>query len=200
MGEPNDPKDSPRRQWPAATLGYLVFALPFLVVASPILLAYSLWDDYRSPALRREFLRRWPGRRGIIVYSSSPNWQTYIETHWLPALADQAVILNWSERATWAERHPFEQRVFRRYGGEREFNPLAIIFRPRRRFATLRAWLDGIRRLDPSGMFAPNARDTEVVRFYQAFRDYRHGKDRLLRAKETAMFEAFGRAKAAPDA
>ena len=175
---------------PAATAGYLVFALPFLVVVSPILLAYSIWDDYRSTALRRQFGRRWPGKRGILVYSSSPNWQTYIEQHWLPTIADQVVVLNWSERATWAERHPFEQTVFRRYGGEREFNPLAIIFRPRRRLATLLSWLAAIGRLDPFGMFAPNSRDTAVVRFFQAFREYKHGKDQLLRTKEAEMFDA----------
>lgn len=182
---------------PAATAGYLVFALPFLVVVSPILLAYSIWDDYRSSALRRQFGRRWPGKRGILVYSSSPNWQRYVEQHWLPTMGDQVVILNWSERATWSERHPFEQRVFRRYGGTSEFNPLAIIFKPRGRFATLRAWIQGIRRLDPWGMFVPNSRDTEVVRFFQAFRDYKHGKDQLLRTKEAEMFDALRQAGSA---
>jgi hypothetical protein len=189
---------APRR--PATKAGWALFAVPFLVLLSPILLAYSVWDDYRSRALRRQFLRRWPGKRGLLVYSSSPNWQTYVEKHWLPTLGEQVVILNWSERATWAQRYPFEQRVFRRYGGEREFNPLAIIFKPRQRFATLRAWLHGIRRLDPLGMFAPNSRDTAVVRFFQAFREYKHGKDRLLRTKEMEMFEALRQAKSAPDA
>ena len=188
----------PRR--PATPAGWALFAVPFLVLASPLLLAYSIWDDYRSSALRREFRRRWPGKRGILVYSSSPNWQTYVEEHWLPPLRDEVVILNWSERATWEQRHPFERSIVRRYGGEREFNPLAIIFKPRRRLATLRAWLDGIRRLDPLGMFAPNSRDTEVVRFFQAFREYKHGKEQLLRMKEAAMFEALRQASSAPDA
>ena len=200
MRKPNDSPESERPEGPAAKAGYLVFALPLLGLLSPILLVYSIWDDYRSGALRRELLRRWPGKRGILVYSSSPNWQTYVERHWLPRLADHVVILNWSERATWTQRHPFEQRVVRRYGGEREFNPLAIIFKPRRRFATLRAWLDAIRRLDPLGMFAPSSRDTEVVRFLQAFREYKHGKDRLLRMQETRMFEALRQAESAPDA
>ena len=100
------------------------------------------------------------------------------------------MILNWSERATWAQRYPLEQRIFRRYGGEREFNPLAIIFKPRRPLATLRAWLGAIGRLDGLRMFAPNSRDTAVVRFFQAFRDHKHGKEGLLRTKEAEMFEA----------
>jgi hypothetical protein len=178
------------RERPAIGRGCLVFGLPLLVVASPILLAYSLWDDYRSSALRREFLRRWPGKRGILVYSNSPNWQTYIEQNWLPSIGDALLILNWSKRADWSQQHPFEQRVCRRYGGDREFNPLAIVFKPRGRVATLSAWLQGIGRLDPIAMFLPNSHDTEVVRFFQAFRDHKHGKDELLRTREKEMFDA----------
>jgi hypothetical protein len=147
---PNDSPEPVRHERLATRAGCLVFGLPVLVLLSPILLAFSIWDDYRSTALRRQFLRRWPGKRGILVYSSSPNWQTYIERHWLPTIADRLVVLNWSERATWGERHPFEQTIFRRYGGEREFNPLAIIFRPRRRLATLLAEMfDAVRQGTP---------------------------------------------------
>jgi hypothetical protein len=41
-------------------------------------------------------------------------------------------------------------------------------------------------------MFFPHSGDPEVVRFYQAFRDYKHGKDQLLQREEQRMFAALG--------
>lgn len=161
-----------------------------LILVSPIILAYLMWDEYRATSLRREFARRRPGKHGILVYSNSPNWQTYIEQQWLPALGDTLIVLNWSQRAKWRQAHPFEERVFRRFAGDREFNPLAIVFRPQRRFSRLAAWLRGIRDRDILAMFAPSRHDTEVVRFFQAFRDYKHGKEQVLRGNERRMFEA----------
>ena len=35
-----------------------------------------------------------------------PTWQAYIEEYWLPQLPHMAVVLNWSERRTRAERCP----------------------------------------------------------------------------------------------
>ena len=112
-----------------------------------------------------------PGKRGILVYSNSPNWQQYIEQNWLPRIGSQFVLLNWSNRSKWPVEAPFEARVFRRFAGDREFNPLAIIFRAR-----------------PIGMLAPNTRNTVVIPFFQAFRDFRHGKGSLLHAKEAELF------------
>lgn len=189
MGEPNGHPD-PTRPRPGALLGFLVFAVPMLILVSPILIVYILWDSYRTATLRREFSRRRPGKLGLLVYSNSPHWQTYIEQHWLPAVGDRLIVLNWSHRATWKVEHPFEERVFRRFAGDREFNPLAVVFKPRRRFARLRAWLRGIRNGDVVAMFAPSPNHTEVVRFFQAFRDYRHGKEQLLRKNERRMFDA----------
>lgn len=131
--------------------------------------------------------RRWPGRHGLLVYSNSPHWQTYIETQWLPRLGDRVVVLNWSERTAWNARHPFEAQVFRRFGGN---NPLAVIFVKPPPGATFHAWLLGIRRLDPVHILAPYVSDVKVIRFWQAFRDFKHGKDRALRAAEHELFAA----------
>jgi hypothetical protein len=100
------------------------------------------------------------------VYSNSPNWQTYVEQNWLPQLESVAVVLNWSERHTWPERHPFEAQIFRMWAGAEEFNPIAIVIP-----------VDGAVR---------------VIRFWQAFRDYKHGKDRTLRAAEAELEAALG--------
>ena len=39
-------------------------------------------------------------------------------------------------------------------------------------------------------MFAPSPNHTEVVRFFPAFRDYKHGKEQPLRKNERRMFDA----------
>ena len=171
-----------------ARIGCLVLSIPFLVVVAPLILAFTLWNSYRATALRREFLRRWPGKRGLLVYSNSPNWQQYIEQNWLPRIGSQFVVLNWSNRSKWVVEAAFEARVFQRFAGDREFNPLAIIFLPPVRAATIRTWLRSIRTGDPIGIVAPNTRNTAVIRFFQAFKDFKHGKDRLLHAKEAELF------------
>ena len=172
--------------------GCLLIAVPLLVVLSPLILLFTLWQDYHIGTLRREFDRRWggSGKRGVLVYSNSPSWQTYIESNWLPRLAERLVVLNWSERATWDDKHPFEALVFRRFAGDREFNPMAVIFVRRRPNASFRAWMQGIRHLDPLPMVAPYVRDVHVIRFWQAFRDFKHGKEQALRAAERELFAA----------
>jgi hypothetical protein len=102
------------------------------------------------------------GRRILFVYSESPNWQTYIEQNILPRIRDRAVILNWSERRHWSSTSPWEARFFRRFSGDREFNPLALVF-----------CTDG--RVRP-------------VPFHQPFLDFKHGKDLPLREAETELF------------
>ena len=118
--------------------------------------------------LRRQFQQRWGkvGKRLVLIYSNSPHWQAYIEEHWLPKLAPIAVVLNWSERAHWPERHPFEAEIFKRWAGDREFNPVAIV-------------------VPPTGA-------VRTIRFWEAFRDYKHGKDRALRATERELEAALG--------
>jgi hypothetical protein len=171
-----------------AKIGCLVLCVPFVVLASPLILASTLWNHYRTIAIKREFLRRWPGKRGILVYSNSPHWGHYIEQNWLPRIGTQFVLLNWSNRSKWAVEAPFEARVFRRFAGDRDFNPLAIIFLQRVPSATLRAWLDSVRKGNPPGIRAPNPHNAAVIRFWQAFKDVKHGRDHLLRTMEAELF------------
>jgi hypothetical protein len=168
-------------------------AIPVLVVLSPVILLFTWWEDYRATVLRREFVRKWGsvGKRGLLVYSNSPNWQHYIEIHWLPVLRDNVVVLNWSERARWNKEHPLEARLFRRFAGDREFNPIALLFLDRPRHATFRAWLRAIKQRDALGMLAPSPHDVKVIRFWQPFRDFKHGKERSLREAENEMFAFF---------
>jgi hypothetical protein len=145
-----------------------IVLLPILVLALPFL-AIGAWLDRRKRRrLQREFHNCWGahGKRLLLVYSNSPNWQEYVEENWLPQLKSISVVLNWSERRTWAQRHPFEADIFRTWAGGHEFNPLAII-------------------IPPEG-------SVRVIRFWQAFRDYKHGKDRTLRAAEAELGGALG--------
>ena len=102
----------------------------------------------------------------LIVYSNSPNWQRYIEQHWLPKWHDRAVVLNWSERRLWTRKDP-AVRLYRAYVNSSppfgsEYNPLAIVVPAR-------------------------GHRVHVVRFWRAFRDFKHGKDRLLRHAEADL-------------
>jgi hypothetical protein len=152
----------------AAVVVLCLVAIPILVLALPFLAAGAWLDGRKQRRLQREFHHRWGihGKRLLLVYSNSPNWQAYIEEHWLPKLDSIAVVLNWSERSTWAERHPFEAAIFRAWAGDQEFNPLAIII--------------------------PADGAVRVIRFWRAFRDYKHGKDRTLRAAEAELEAALG--------
>jgi hypothetical protein len=83
----------------------------------------------------------WWTPRGIdvlLVYSNSPIWQEYFETEIRPRLGARAVVLNWSERKQW--RAGLASMAFRFFGGSKEFNPLAVVFRPFRRARVFRFW------------------------------------------------------------
>ena len=124
--------------------------------------AYGAWDEGR---VRRAFdaVHGNAGRRLILIYSQSPHWQRYIEEHWLPKYTDQAVILDWSERHTCRALAPKPPEIvlFERYGGRREYNPLAI----------------GV----------PARGKVRVIRFWRAFRDFKHGREQALRRAEAEL-------------
>lgn len=101
------------------------------------------------------------GRAVLFVYSNSPNWQSYIEQFILPQIREQSVILNWSNRRQWNRSSPIEAMFFRHFAGNSDFNPIALVYCGRGRI--------------------------KAVRFYQAFRDLKHGKDATLRLAESEL-------------
>ena len=154
----------PRRVAGALLLAVLApVLLVLLVVALPLIAVGLAHDRWQRAKLRRAFMAQWgqAGKDVLLVYSDSPHWKDYVETQWLPRLQSRVVLLNWSERAIWTDRHPLEAAIFRRWAGNREFNPIAIVM--------------------------PRRGPVKVVRFWQAFRDYKHGKDRSLRAAEQEL-------------
>lgn len=104
------------------------------------------------------------GRDVLFVYSNSPVWLPHIEHNILPYLDRRALVLNWSERKRW--RFSLARLAFRFFGGRREFNPLAVVFRPFRR--------------------------TRIFRFWMAFRDLKHGRPEALEALESGFLDCIG--------
>jgi hypothetical protein len=132
-------------------------ALLFYVVAYPFIFSYRQW-------LKFHFWRR-HGKHGrfiLFVYSDSPHWKDYIEANILPRIESHAVTLNWSKRREWERINPFEAKVFNHWAGEKEFNPMALVF-------------------SPGGK-------VKDVRFWRAFRDFKHGKEGLLKQAERLLF------------
>jgi hypothetical protein len=104
------------------------------------------------------------GRNILFVYSDSPIWHDYIEHHILPYLGGRAVVLNWSQRKRW--RFSLARMAFRHFGGYRQSNPIAVVFRPFGR--------------------------TRTFRFWQPFRDFKHGHPEALHKMETEFFRLIG--------
>ena len=100
----------------------------------------------------------------LFVYSNSPTWKEYIEREILPHLQNQAIILNWSERKTWKTSLPV--LAFRYFGKDRNFNPMVIVFRP--------------------------FHFVKTYRFYEAFKDFKHGNTGKVEEIKRALFETLG--------
>ncbi len=128
----------------------LVLLVPYLLFG--LLLQFAIWLSW------------WPrGRQVLFVYSDSPIWKDHVHSNILPRLGTSALVLNWSERRRW-KRLSLAKLAFRYFGGDREFNPVGIVFRPLH-------W-------------------AQVFRFYKPFHDYKHGKTEPLERMQDALFAA----------
>ena len=145
-------------------IGVLVLFALFLPLIVVFVAVALLWWLVWGAVLRVWFWRAHAsqGRPVLFVYSESPNWQSYIEANILPRIRDRSVILNWSQRRLWPTTTPWEARFFRWFAGDREFNPLALVYLGRGRI--------------------------KAVRFHRAFLDFKRGKDWALRAAESELF------------
>ncbi len=156
----------------------IILLLPLIFVGLLLWLAYA---SLKGKWYALQALRQWRGKYILLVYSNSRRWQGYFEDKIIPKLQDTAVVLNWSERLTWAWAETLELKIFRHFAGVTrftyeengkrktswagdEFCPLAVILKP---------W------------WRP-----KVIRFWQAFKDYKHGKESGLKAREEELFVA----------
>lgn len=138
--------------------------LAIAVVLAMMVIGAFVVDRWRKWSAVRSFRAVWgvQGKDLLLVYSDSPHWQRYVEETWLPRWGHRAVLLNWSERSKWKGSTRAEVALFRAFAGEREFNPLGIAV-PRQ------------------------GRHAQVVRFWRAFRDHKHGKGQLLAETEAEL-------------
>lgn len=145
----------------------LLLAVPVLLVLVPLLLL--AWFVY-AVILQLVIWICWCSRgvRVLVVYSESPYWQEYFEQEMIPRLQGSAVVLNWSLRRKW-RRISLAVRAFHLFGGQRNFNPMVVVFRPFR-------W-------------------ARAFRFYKAFQDHKHGKIDGVRRVEAELFEYLERAR-----
>lgn len=154
-----------RRQWWHVALPYLIapLAAPVLLFAIALCIPlYFIWT-----VCLHLIIWSWWCLRGInilFVYSDSPIWHDYIEERFLPFLGEHVIFLNWSQRKRW--RISIARLAFRHFGGSREFNPLAVVFRPFRR--------------------------TRTFRFWQPFRDFKRGHPEALHQMESEFFALIG--------
>ena len=116
-----------------------------------LILCIAIWLTWRKPRL-------------LFVYSDSPTWKDYLESEIIPHLKDKAFILNWSERNNW--KPSLAVLAFNYFGGYRNFNPIAIVFRP---FHFVRTY-----------------------RFFEAFRQFKYGDPREVEAIKNQLFDNIG--------
>ena len=142
----------------------LIVLVPLLIVLVPVILMVYLLE---TALLHVVVWLMWSSRgiELVYVYSNSPHWQEYIEKNILPRLPSQAIVLNWSERKTW--KFNLSTIVFWHFSGYREFNPMALVFRPFR-------WV-------------------KTFRFFKPFRDFKHGKPEALHKMEGEFLAVLNR-------
>ena len=102
--------------WPWVWLG---FAVPGVIA-----LTFAGATQLRGSLLLRECRRALEPRgvRFLVVYSESPTWENHIRDAWLPRFGEQAVLLNWTERARWPRS--LEVRLFKHFiASQQNFNP-----------------------------------------------------------------------------
>ncbi len=137
-----------------------VFYLSTAILISPFLLVYGFM---RKAWLIHQFRMQWrnKGKHILFIYSDSPNWKGYIDSNIVPLIESKTVFLNWSKRSEWETDKPLEAKILETWGTAYEFNPMAIVFKSQ--------W------------------KIETVRFFKAFKDFKHGNNSLLKEKEQEL-------------
>ena len=161
----------------AAAVLFILFSPIILLFFIPLVLHFII----RSIGLGFLVNIKWisQGKNTLFVYSQSPVWKDYIEKNIIPKISSSSTIMNWSERtsfnkwsleykvfAHWTQVHQYSFNGKTKWSGA-EYNPVAIVFKP---------WWN-----------------PKVLRFWEAFRDYKHGKDQKLKELENTLYNLLGR-------
>jgi len=103
------------------------------------------------------------GKDTLFVFSESPIWAEYVRENLLPRIEERSFVLNWSERRRWNYWTSLPAVAHAFFGGTREHNPIAIVFKPLQK--------------------------PRIFRFYKPFHDLKHGKAEPLHNLEKKLFE-----------
>src|ERR1017187_529691 len=148
-------------------------SIVMILLVLPFLLSFGLLVALAAQALR--FLNKtvvylliWvrslrKGNYVLVVYPDSTTWNDYVSAEVLPMVGERAVVLNWSERNKWP-RWSLATHVFRTFDGHQELNPIVVVFRPLRR--------------------------AEVLRFWQAFKDWTNGHTEPVERRKQRLLSA----------
>ena len=140
-------------------IALLLISLSPVIIISVLL--YFLWGAILYLVIWLTYKKQFV----VFVYSNSPNWQDYMEREVLPYIQDRAVIMNWSERKKW--KNSPAVLAFHYFGGQRNFNPMGIVFRPFR--------------------FA------KTYRFYEAFKEFKRGEPNKVDELKRQLLRDLGR-------
>jgi hypothetical protein len=143
----------------------MCFFVPLLLILSPVLLCCLIfYGMYRIALYLVIWLwSLWTGKDVLFVFSDSPIWHEYMTTEILPIVMKRAMVLNWSERKTWHE-WSLPVRVFHNFSNGRDFNPMVLLFRP--------------------------FRGVKSFRFFQAFKEWKHGDARAVEKLRDELVQA----------
>ena len=142
----------------------IFFALLFCTIFLPIALVYIFFYLIWGFVLCMAIWLTWNRKPVLFVYSNSPIWKDYIETEIIPELRQRAIILNWSDRKTWRTSLPV--LAFKYFGKDKDFNPLAVVFRP--------------------------FRIPKTYRFFKAFKKFKRGNTKPVELLKDDLFKAIG--------
>lgn len=105
----------------------------------------------------------WPPQKFVLLaYTQSHLWAPYIERELLPTIAEHCIVVDRS-RDDWKHRFRVECKALSFWGGRRSYNPIAIVVRP---------WYR-----------------VQVFRFYEAFKDLKHGEPAALERKTRELVQ-----------
>lgn len=160
MIENNESSPKPVSRHP---LLWKVLLIPLFIVLLPLLVAagfvYLIWTMILYIAIWIVWSPK--GYSVLFVHSDSPIWKSYLEQEIFPHIEKKAIFLNWSERKQWKITLAF--LAFRHFGGDRNFNPMAMVFRP--------------------------FRFQRSFRFYEVFRDFKHGNNDGVERMKRQLFD-----------
>jgi len=143
-------------------------AIPLLALLLPLVLvflsAYLIVGLFLHVVVWATWLPR--GKSTFVVTSDSPIWSQYMTDRIIGVLGSKATVLNWSERSQWHALMGVPVMVFRYFGRGREFNPLAVVFKP--------------------------LRPARVFRFWKPFKDYKHGRPQAVERLTTELLRYAG--------